>query len=114
MNYSLFSVGYGDVSRKWNRNIRNVGVSRTVGQTHYEVHFYGRRSGCGFYFTPEEAMFVFQGPFRSNENESKPPIYTNPPSQVVSLALNFIESNPKGQAGGKKGRNRKNPFLNGK
>lgn len=83
------------------------------GQTHNKVHFYGRRSGCGFYFTKEEAMFVFQGPSRTNENESKPPTDADPTAKGVALALHFIESNPKAKLEAQKEGTGKIHFLKG-
>jgi hypothetical protein len=84
------------------------------GQTQKEVHFYGKRSGCGFYFTQEEAMFVFQGNIsRTNENPSEPSTDTDPTGHGIALALHFIESNPKAKLEGQKVGTGKVHFLTG-
>lgn len=83
------------------------------GQTNNEVHFYGRRSGCGFYFTQEESMFVFQGPSQTKENDFKTPTDANPTASGVALTLHFIGSNPKAKLEAQKEGTGKIHFLSG-
>lgn len=83
------------------------------GQLQQEVHFYGRRSGCGFYFTREEAMFVFRGPFHANGHESKTTTDTDPTTMEIALSLRFIESNSKVKMEGQKEGTGKVHFLTG-